>query len=199
MSRAPAERGSGTREVEAVALPRGSAPIVRTEHVRCVVCGAESTKPYRRSMYRIGEVRFDLVRCPCGMVYVDPRPDGPSIGLMYADPSYYTEGYNLGVETENYFDRRDELVRQYTETAEELAREIGHKGDLLELGSAGGFFIEGARLAGFRVRGVELSPGAVEYSRRELGHEVFEGLLRGASTSRTRTTCSSTRPIRWRC
>jgi SAM-dependent methyltransferase len=164
-------------EVEAVALASRVPPVVRTEHVTCVVCRGESARPYRKSMYRIGPVPFDLVRCPCGMVYVDPRPDGPSIGLMYGDPDYYTDGYNLGVETENYFDRRDELVEQYEQTAAELAREIGHKGDLLELGSAGGFFLEGARRAGFRVRGVELSPGAVEYSRRELGHEVFEGLL----------------------
>lgn len=174
------DRARSPAEVEAVALERRPAPVVRTEHVRCVVCGADEARRYREDMYRIGEVRFGLVRCRCGMVYVDPRPDGPSIGLMYADPSYYTEGYNLGVETENYFDRKDELVEQYTRTAEELAREIGHKGDLLELGSAGGFFLEGARRAGFRVRGVELSPGAVEYSRRELGHEVFEGLLEEA-------------------
>ena len=174
------DRTRSPAEVEAVALERRPAPVVRTEHVSCVVCGADEARRYREDMYRIGEVRFGLVRCRCGMVYVDPRPDGPSLGLMYADPDYYTDGYNLGVETENYFDRRDELIAQYTQTAEELAREIGHKGDLLELGSAGGFFIEGARRAGFRVRGVELSPGAVEYSRRELGHEVFEGLLEDA-------------------
>src|SRR5436190_8102191 len=118
---------------------------VRTEHVRCVVCGEDRARPYRENMYRIGDVRFSLVRCACGMVYVDPRPDGPSLGLMYADPEYYTEGYNLGVETENYFDRRGELIAQYEAAARDLAREIGHAGDLLELGSAGGFFLEGAR------------------------------------------------------
>jgi SAM-dependent methyltransferase len=156
---------------------------VRTEHVRCVVCGEDRARPYRENMYRIGATRFSLVRCACGMVYVDPRPDGPSLGLMYADPEYYTEGYNLGVETDNYFDRRDELVAQYETVARDLAREIGHSGDMLELGSAGGFFLEGARRAGFRVKGVELSPPAVAYSRRELGLEIFEGLLEHAPWS----------------
>jgi SAM-dependent methyltransferase len=154
------------------------APIaVRTEHVRCAVCGEDRARPYRPNMYRIGEVRFTLVRCACGMVYVDPRPDGPTLGLMYADPDYYTEGYNLGVETENYFTRQGELVAQYERTARDLAREIGRTGDLFELGSAGGFFLEGARRAGFRVKGVELSPPAVAFARRELGLEIFEGLL----------------------
>ncbi|HEV8114521.1 MAG TPA: methyltransferase domain-containing protein [Planctomycetota bacterium] len=131
-------------------------------------------------MYRFEGVAFDLVRCPCGLVYVDPRPDGASIARMYDDPDYYTEGYNLGVETENYFDRRAELIAQYERTAGELAREIGGTGDLLELGSAGGFFLEGARRAGFRVRGVELSPQAAEYSKRELSLDVFHGQLEAA-------------------
>jgi len=158
------------------------APIaVRTEHVSCAVCGQDRARLYRADMYRIGEVRFRLVRCACGMVYVDPRPDGPTLGLMYADPDYYTEGYNLGVETENYFERRDELIAQYERTARDLVRETGRSGDLLELGSAGGFFLEGARRAGFRVKGVELSPPAVEFARRELALDVFEGLLEKAT------------------
>jgi SAM-dependent methyltransferase len=150
---------------------------VRREPVACPLCASSASRPYKGAMYSVAGVPFDLVRCRCGMVYVDPRPDGATLGRMYADPRYYTEGYNLGVETQNYFERREELVRQYEATARELARELGGPGDLLELGSAGGFFLEGARRAGFRVRGVELSPVAVEYSRRELGLEVFQGEL----------------------
>jgi SAM-dependent methyltransferase len=172
MPRASAEPSSAT-----------SAPIpwnVRPEHVPCPVCSMDAARRYRAGMYRLAGTSFDLVRCACGMVYVDPRPDGDSLERMYDDPAYYTDGYNLGVETENYFERRDELVAQYEGTARDLAREIGGAGDLLELGSAGGFFLEGARRAGFRVKGVELSPPAVEYCRRELGLEVFQGQLQVA-------------------
>lgn len=153
---------------------------VRTERVVCPICRADSPRSYRPRMYSVAGVPFDLVRCPCGMVYVNPRPDGPTLGRMYSDPAYYTEGYNLGVETENYFDRKDELVRQYEGTARALAAELGRTGELLELGSAGGFFLEGARRAGFRVRGVELSAPATAYARRELGLEIFEGWLADA-------------------
>jgi SAM-dependent methyltransferase len=153
---------------------------VGSEHVPCPLCGRDSACSYRPGMYRLEDEPYGLVRCPCGLVYVDPRPDPASIARMYDDPDYYTDGYNLGVETENYFARRDELVRQYEETARDLAREIGKAGDLLELGSAGGFFLEGARRAGFRVRGIELSPQAAEYSKRELGLDVFQGQLEAA-------------------
>lgn len=154
---------------------------VRTESVRCVVCGARDARPYRGGMYRIGATTFDLVRCRCGMVYVDPRPDGPTLGAMYDDADYYTDGYNLGVETENYFARKDELIAQYGATVAQYERETGiAQGTLFELGSAGGFFLEAARRRGWAVQGVELSPPAAEYSVRELGLPVFRGLLEDA-------------------
>jgi SAM-dependent methyltransferase len=132
-------------------------------------------------MYRIGDVAFDLVRCRCGMVYVDPRPDGPTLGAMYDDPDYYTDGYNLGVETENYFARKDELIAQYEAATAQYERETGlSAGRFLELGSAGGFFLEGAKRRGWKVQGVELSPPAAQYSIREMGHDVFQGLLEEA-------------------
>ena len=150
-------------------------PALRREHAACPVCRADAARLYRPGMYRIGEQPFDLVRCRCGMVYVDPRPDGPTVGWMYDDPDYYTQGYNLGVEDQNYFSRRDELVAQYEATARALAEEVRGTGELFEIGAAGGFFLEGARRAGFRVRGAELSPPAIEYARKELGLEIFAG------------------------
>lgn len=132
-------------------------------------------------MYAIGEVQFDLARCPqCGLVYCEPRPDGPTLGRMYDDPEYYTSGYNLGVEDVNYFERQDELLEQYDGEVEVLESEVGGKGSLLELGSAGGFFIEAARRRGWTVQGIELSPPAARYSIEELHLPVFEGLLEDA-------------------
>lgn len=159
------------------AAPCAEATAVRTLAVACPICDQDRPRPYRADMYGLAGVRFHLVRCPCGMVYVNPRPDGAALARMYADPDYYAQGYNLGVETENYFARRHELIAQYESAARELIRETGQAGDLLELGSAGGFFLEGARRAGFRVRGVEVSRVASEYSRRELALDVFEGEL----------------------
>jgi hypothetical protein len=68
-------------------------------------------------MYRFEDEPYDLVRCRCGFVFVNPRQDPPSIARMYDDPDYYTHGYNLGVETQNYFLRKEELVAQYERTA----------------------------------------------------------------------------------
>lgn len=163
----------------AVTATERSAPFeVRTERVPCPLCGADRPRPYRENMYAIGAARFHLVRCPCGLVFVNPRPDGATLGRMYDDPDYYTEGYNLGVETQNYFSRKDELLAQYGGAVAKLERLAGKaRGDLLELGSAGGFFLEAARRRGWHVQGIEISPQAVGYSRRELGLDVHDGDL----------------------
>jgi SAM-dependent methyltransferase len=150
-----------------------------TEAVSCPACGEDRPRSYRRDMYRIGEQSFDLVRCACGMVYINPRPDEPTLRKLYDDPTYYEEGYTCGVDTVGYFERRDELLREYDGAIARLEHETGLAGggDLLELGSAGGFFLEAARRRGWRVRGVELSPRGVAYARAEFGHEVFQGDL----------------------
>ena len=158
-----------------------SAEPVGVEHVLCAVCGSDVPAPYREGMYRYGGRAFDLVRCgSCGLVYVDPRPDPEALAAMYDDPDYFTEGYNLGVETANYFERRDELLAQYDQEVEALERETGGFERLLELGSAGGFLLEAARRRGHDVRGVELSPVAARYAREELGLEIHEGWLEEA-------------------
>ena len=155
-------------------------PGARTVTAACPVCRAESSAPYWENMYRIGEVHFHLVRCPCGMVYVNPRPDDETLAWMYADPDYYHEGYTLGVETEGYFSRREELLELYGDMMAELERELGAPGRLMELGSAGGFLLEAARRRGWHVRGVEVSAPAVAYARDELGLEIFAGELKNA-------------------
>jgi len=150
----------------------------RAEHVVCPLCGKDRPKPYRRNMYRIERMLFHLQRCPCGMVYVNPRPDAPTIERMYADLEYYTEGYTCSVETEGYFDRREEYLAEYGASIDLLQRETGlESGELLELGAAGGFLLEAARRRGWSVRGVEISPPAAKYAREELGLDVFEGVL----------------------
>jgi SAM-dependent methyltransferase len=130
-------------------------------------------------MYRLGALSFHLVRCPCGMVYINPRPDAATLRHMYDDPTYYEEGYTCGVDTLGYFERRDELLAEYHSAFARLERETGLEGggDLVELGSAGGFFLEAGRRRGWRVRGVELSPRGVAYARAEFGHEIFQGQL----------------------
>lgn len=154
---------------------------VRTTTWACSVCGADAPRPYRMEMYTIGSTRFHLVRCrDCGLVYVNPRPDEATLSAMYDDESYYTTGYNLGVEDQNYFERKDELIALAGIAWERIEKETAGQGRVMELGSAGGFFLEAARRRGWQVAGVELSPPAARYCKQTFEFEVFEGWLEDA-------------------
>jgi SAM-dependent methyltransferase len=129
-------------------------------------------------MYRIEEMRFHLVRCPCGMVYVDPRPDAETIARMYEDLDYYAEGYTCGVQTHGYFERREDYFADNDRKIARIEKETGRTGgDLFELGVAGGFFLEAARRRGWNVKGVEISPPAAEYAREEFDLDIHLGRL----------------------
>ena len=154
---------------------------VRTTTWACSICGADAPRAYRMGMYTIGDTRFNLVRCrDCGLVYVNPRPNEATLGAMYHDESDYADGYNLGVEEQNYFARKDELIALAGIAWERIEQETEGQGRVLELGSAGGFFLEAARCRGWDVAGVELSPHAVRYCRGEFDFPVFEGWLEDA-------------------
>ena len=150
---------------------------IKTNKVSCMMCGAADSKTYKSNMYSIGITHFDLVQCACGFVYTSHIPEADVISALYADPSYYNDGYNLGVETENYFKRKDELIKIYDTTIQEFEEKFGVIGDLLELGSAGGFLLEAARRRGWRVKGIEVSPTAVKFAREELHLDIFQGML----------------------
>lgn len=174
-------RNGGAKQPGIAGRDMGAASRVNDERSPCVLCSGEDAATYRRGMYRFDAVSYDLVRCEsCGLVFVTPCPDGPTLARMYADPAYFTEGYNLGVETQSYFERGAELLEQYDGEVARLEHETGGFERLLELGAAGGFFLAAARGRGHSVQGVELSPVAARFAREELGLEIHGGMLEDA-------------------
>jgi SAM-dependent methyltransferase len=95
--------------------------------------------------------------------------------MMY-DRSYFSDGggwvcgFWRGSYESNERHLRDEAI--------EALKAIPVKsGRLLEIGCAGGFFLDEARKAGFDVSGVELNREMVEHARRELSLTVHQGMF----------------------
>ncbi len=60
------------------------------ETVSCIVCGDTASQPYLTVADRFSSTseKFKLVKCSCGFVYLNPRPDSVSIGPYYDNPDY---------------------------------------------------------------------------------------------------------------
>ncbi|TGM44643.1 class I SAM-dependent methyltransferase [Leptospira biflexa] len=103
----------------------------------------------------------------------------PAKQREYGD-SYFMEEY-MSQYKKSYYDDETNLRDMAKRRLSRLAnfQKVGEGGDkdptqkkLLEIGSAAGFFLDEARMAGYKTSGLELSPKEVEYAKSTLGLDV---------------------------
>ncbi len=143
---------------------------------RCAACGSDRLQPLPlRYEYRGS---FPLVECgDCGLRFLRVQPAGAALAELYAAP-YFERDFRCGRSAAAY--ASEEAFRAENEDLLDAFERLGPRGSLLEVGSAGGWLLERARLRGWRVQGVELSGAAVALARAR-GLTVFEGDLPAAN------------------
>ncbi len=107
-----------------------------------------------------------VVQCrQCGLMYNNPRLKPQVAKELYvnsADPLYVKE--------------QKQRIESFRRTARECEK-IKSGGNLLDIGSFYGFFLEAASKEKWQRYGVELSKNAIFYTRKHFGIDVFEGDL----------------------
>ena len=60
------------------------------ETINCIVCGENKTTPYIEVSDRLSKnpELFQLVKCDCNFVYLNPRPSEVNISTYYNSPEY---------------------------------------------------------------------------------------------------------------
>ncbi|MFH1538258.1 MAG: class I SAM-dependent methyltransferase [bacterium] len=145
----------------------------KLEKTNCDLCGSgEKMLLYDKSP-------FLIVRCAeCGLVYVSPRLSVRALKEEVYDEAYFDaeRGYGLA----GHFDEgRREAARRAREILAWVERSA-KRGRLLDVGCAGGFFLDAARRRGWEVRGVEFATSAAALAREAFGLDVFEGEITDA-------------------
>lgn len=132
------------------------------EEITCNLCGSDNSK----FLYSLRDYRFEtdetlwrVVQCRrCGLGYLNPRPTEADIGRFYP---------------ENYYEGRSpkDAGRRYHA---QLAYVPRGKGRLLDVGTAGGFFLDLLSSRGWTVFGIDRSDAA---SRQGSEARVVQGLF----------------------
>lgn len=145
-----------------------------TETRSCQLCKEKSPQPYQI----LGEIQ--IVRCThCGFLY---RPSLPPDLLHFYNEDYYRNKEEHEAQwagTGDYVADRERLLRSFDEHIADLEK-IRPPGRLLDVGCATGFLLEAARRRGWEVVGLDISPYAVEYARKEFDLEVHLGSIEEA-------------------
>jgi SAM-dependent methyltransferase len=119
----------------------------------------------------VQELPLEFSSCRnCGLIYQNPRMTRESLASYFSsntfiqDPQGADSGELLGYP--DYFD----WDKSYRKTAglrlRRLAKFKKPPGELLEIGTATGSFLDAARATGFRVRGIDLSAAFAEIARK---------------------------------
>lgn len=135
----------------------------------CLVCGARAARPLHGP-------HSPLVRCSCGLVYVDPLPT-PEEAAKREDEAFHGGLVDETAEMFSAYYRNfpdDPVVRGFRATVARL-KEMTGGGKLIDVGIGTGLLLHLAREGGFTPLGCEISPGAAQKAREEFGVEVQVG------------------------
>lgn len=140
----------------------------------CELCGSTALDLYGSSMYHHRDRAYDLCKCGrCSLVQVGPLPTEDEVASLYGD-DYFEKDYDSLLSQEDYFHNQHKLDSRYNGILDNLER-WHPRGDLLEIGCAGGFFLDIARKRGWNVRGVEITDVGHAHATGELGLDVHHG------------------------
>ena len=151
-----------------------------TERGACALCGGrEGTRLAGGPDFEYDTTRLELTlwRCPCGGVYLDPRPAPEALARIYP-PDYYA--YDFAA-------RLGPLVRRFKGFAERAKLDMyrpffGAGSRVLDVGCADGELLAGlgGTTTGLRLEGVELSASAAAQAERR-GITVHRGRVEEVS------------------
>ncbi len=152
--------------------PKASAPTVEA----CPVCTSSdvSPEPY---FYHWREKRFELHRCAsCTHQYVWPIVNAEEQAAIYSDHYFTAQGdWVVGLRSESYAEA-DAMLRREADRVLGMIT-LPPQFSLLDIGCAGGTFLDHARQAGYRVAGIEYNAAQAQSARDRYRLHVCVGAI----------------------
>lgn len=140
------------------------------ETLTCAACGSSVRLPDAIRFHKDG---FDVARCPsCGLMFRTTLPTETELDAIY-DGSYFCSGLGDtgGQGYENYVGEAP-FHREVARRRLDLLAGFVSPGQLLDVGTAAGFFVAEAQQWRWDARGIDVSAEMVAWARENLGASV---------------------------
>ncbi len=144
----------------------------------CPICTSTSIRkrPFRY-LFRGAELRgWECARC--GIIFLHPQPTAEELKELYSAEYFEGGDFRCGHE-EGYSDPATLEKMSEPGVLIDIKKLTAGK-RFLEVGCAGGAFLNTARKLGFQTHGVELSEDASRFAKQTFGLDVFTGELADA-------------------
>jgi 2-polyprenyl-3-methyl-5-hydroxy-6-metoxy-1,4-benzoquinol methylase len=126
----------------------------------CLVCGS-----HKRDLFVDLKNGISVYQCKdCTLAYVDPFP-------VYAGDVYEETYFNKSLVS--YDSMREYRIKRFGMERIRLIQKYVQNGKLLDIGCGVGWFLEGAKTAGFEIYGQEISKELAGFTSEKLGIPVF--------------------------
>jgi len=139
----------------------------------CQLCGRIDFKeiPVRHTF---NNCNYNLIQCRnCNLITVDPIPSSETVKSFYCD-EYFKKDYRCGVKSHSYYEEESAAIEKAKQVLP-LLKNLKPQGTLLEIGCAGGTFLDQASKLGYQVQGVEVSPSMSQKASELYGAKVRQG------------------------
>jgi 2-polyprenyl-3-methyl-5-hydroxy-6-metoxy-1,4-benzoquinol methylase len=118
-----------------------------------------------------------MIRCTdCKLIRAKHVPPRAELERLYSE-EYFRSTDSGALGYDDYSADRLNISKTFDRRLSEIEQWLGHKGSIMDVGCAMGFSLDVARERGWSPQGIEISRFACEYTRKELGFEVFCGSL----------------------
>lgn len=141
-----------------------------------ILCNLCQSEKYRL-MYNVNG--YDIVKCEvCGLVYLNPQPSPEELEEIYSKQQIV---YNGAGEDGflSYINNKPATIKLlgYDKRLADIENYID-KGKILDIGCAGGFFLDYAKSQGWDTYGIEISSWAFDIAKNKLGLNIYNRTLR---------------------
>jgi SAM-dependent methyltransferase len=121
-----------------------------------------------------GDRNYGLIRCrKCNLITIDPMPSPEAVKSFYRD-KYFERDYKCGIRSLSYHEEEPAAIEKANQVLPRV-KKLKPQGVLLEIGCAGGTFLDQASKRGYQVEGVELSQSMSQKASDIYGVKVRQG------------------------
>lgn len=142
---------------------------------QCPVCGkSEFSSSLICTDYFVSGEKFNIKKCDsCGFMFTDNIEDEHHIGKYYQSENYISHSNTKkGMVNLAYHTVRKYMLARKRKLVE---KSTGLKtGQLLDVGTGTGFFLNEMKSAGWQITGTEKSPDARQFSKNNFGLNILE-------------------------